>query len=80
MGDGRHFRKREAAEGHTVPNTEEHWGFRRNQASALTAGEEWGGGCDPGAGGVEPGTPGRRKGRRRRDSEKKLGVGGGEVG
>lgn len=51
------------------------WGFRRNQASALTAGEEWGGGCDPGAGAVEPGTAGRREGRRK-DSERKLGVGG----
>ena len=33
------------------------WGLRRNQASARTAGEESGGGCDHGAGGVEPGTP-----------------------
>ena len=53
------------------------WGLRRNQDSALTAGEEWGGGCDHGAGSVERGTPGRReRGRRRRDSERKVGVAG----
>ena len=68
VGDDRHFRKGNQHGGAR--------GFRRNQASALAAGEGWGGGCDPGAGGVEPGTPGRREGRRRRDSERKLGVGG----